>query len=212
MLPFPSILHDFVNRISKVPVVTPPENHRASDIYMQLLENWPENDRTYAQEKSIDSFRELAERGLNPTPLTVGDIGNLGALTLGGMAGPLGVPISSRTPITGREKLVQLYRSGPLPSEAAAGYKKLPEWLRQGTAETGQVQASGRWFVDDPKALQWYIAENGADKVYRMTLPQRLASKFSVGSNPEALRYSLDPAIEYFLPTNLANTARPFVP
>lgn len=105
------------------------------------------------------------------------------------------------------EGSIRLYRGEQLPSG-----KQLPEWIRQGLADSGATDASGRWYTDDPKIAEWYLREaeqGGKGQLKYVDVPRDVYEASSMKNQPEAARFSADQAKEFFVPREYADRAQP---
>src|SRR5579862_9853051 len=72
---------------------------------------------------------------------------------------------------------IRLYRAEPTMRQ------ELPEWTRQAHLDTGQAEASGRWFTRSHAALDWYLRDinpQAAPKVTYVDLPADQVDRYRV--------------------------------
>lgn len=74
--------------------------------------------------------------------------------------------------------------------------------------ESRANKAWGRYFTDALSVAAWYAAECGRP-IVRTDVPAACARAWQVDGNPEALRFSLDPEREFFVPAEVADLAVP---
>jgi hypothetical protein len=96
----------------------------------------------------------------------------------------------------------RLYRAEPTTQA------QVPDWIRQGQEESGHAGAQGRWFVQDPAMLDWYHNDiPGASHTVSVDVPKANLEQYRVSNQPLGVqRFSRDPANEFFLPPEMANT------
>lgn len=94
-----------------------------------------------------------------------------------------------------QEPFVTLYRG-----EATPGAGSVPDWIKQGIERSGAIDAQGRWFTTDKKIAEWYKNDAGkTGRIVTIRVPESVAEAARVTKNPEALKFSRDPANEFFL-------------
>lgn len=111
---------------------------------------------------------------------------------------------------TNFQTTITLYRVGPLPSEARAIAERsnLSPWLRDALKETGHDDALGRWFTSDRRAADWYAREHPGYQVRSVTVSAADAAKWRAADHADAQRFASEPDHEYFLPRQIADTAK----
>lgn len=109
--------------------------------------------------------------------------------------------------------MVRLYRA----ESEGAKLKPVPDWLKQDLADSGHIDAKGRWFTDAPETLDYYIKEalddGGNARIKYVDVPKETADQWRVSnldpSHPA--RKFASPgarANEMFLPRDLADAAK----
>lgn len=97
----------------------------------------------------------------------------------------------------------RLYRG-----EYSGPKKELPRWISEGLKKSGSSDATGRWFTNERKVANWYVAEAGEHgELKYIDIPTEEIPKFSVKGSKQQ-RFSLDPEREFFLPPEIAKGAR----
>ena len=114
--------------------------------------------------------------------------------------------LQATPPAEGHQRLYRIE-----PSQA----KPVADWLREALQAEGAWAAQGRWFTQDPQALDFYAADQEhVESVLRWTdVPQEKAQEWRVslmerssdGLLPQ--RFSRDPENEFFLPPEEALAA-----
>lgn len=102
---------------------------------------------------------------------------------------------------------VRLYRG-----EAPETGVQLPPWLQE-DPNVNQIRdtARGRWFTDDVELAKWYQKDAGEHgKLTYIDVPTDQLEQYRVVNNPEAMRFSLDPNREFFIPKELADARADF--
>lgn len=95
-----------------------------------------------------------------------------------------------------------LYRAEP----SVAG-KGVPEWMKTDPTYQAARAATGKWWVQDPKLLDFYLQDIPREQkpvVMRVDVPTADLEKYRVSNRPEAAKFSADPTNEFFLPNELA--------
>lgn len=112
--------------------------------------------------------------------------------------------------MSSEQTTITLYRVGPLPSEAKAIAEQsdLSPWLREALNQSGRDDALGRWFTSDRKAADWYAREHPGYQVRSVTVPASDAAKWRAADHADARRFASETAHEYFLPREVADTAK----
>ena len=89
---------------------------------------------------------------------------------------------------------------------------KRPDWIRQAQAETGHLDAEGRWFVADAALLAWYREDaSGPTRTAYVDVPSSDLEQYRVANSEERIgvrpvkSFSRDPENEFFLPRTLAD-------
>lgn len=124
------------------------------------------------------------------------------------------IPTKPKEPVN--DELVTVYRAEVKPEFR----KDAPDYVKQAQSDNGIKDASGRWFVEDPSLLDFYVKDIGADKAHivstqvkRSELEQHRVSKTTetiAGKSPKS--FSKDPDNEFFLPRHIASRAKPIAP
>jgi hypothetical protein len=106
---------------------------------------------------------------------------------------------------------VRLYRVGPTPAESACLREGngVSEWLAQATQKNGADAAQGRWFTNDVEEANWYMRENPGYPIRFVDVSVQDIHGLRVAAHSKALQFSRRPEYEFFLPTEMANLARP---
>lgn len=98
---------------------------------------------------------------------------------------------------------IRLYRAEGTPTG-----KQMPEWIERGRRESGAAAATGRWFTDDPKLVEWYANEAEAPRFLYLDVPRETAEAYRLSAlaraKHPAARFSRDPEHEFFLAPQLA--------
>jgi hypothetical protein len=115
-----------------------------------------------------------------------------------GQAGPAGA-----APEPGFTRLYRVEPDGPEVGR--------PDWVRQAQAESGHLEAEGRWFVADPVLLDWYREDAaGPTRTVFVDVPTADMERYRVANSEERIglrpvrSFSRDPENEFFLPRALA--------
>lgn len=92
----------------------------------------------------------------------------------------------------------------------------VPDWVKQGQTDSGHADAAGRWFTNDPAALEWYKKDAGPDHiVHSIEVPTADLEKYRVANSGELIAgkpvksFSREPENEFFLPKELASQRKP---
>lgn len=104
---------------------------------------------------------------------------------------------------------VRLYRLEP------TGPDVRPDWIKQEQAASGHAGAEGRWFVQDPKMLDWYRQDAGdaPTRIVSIDVPRSQLEQYRVANADKGVqRYSRDPQNEFFVPRELADRRQPAKP
>lgn len=101
----------------------------------------------------------------------------------------------------------RLYRGEAKPGSG----KPVADWVKQRQKELGVDQAKGRWFTDRENA-EWYKNDAVEGRVTHVDVPSEDIEKYRVSNNAEVSKYSKDPEREFFLPREIADSAREETP
>ena len=101
--------------------------------------------------------------------------------------------------------MVRLYRGQ---AEAGSG-PGVPDWVKESPKFKATQNATGRWWTQDPSIAQWYVKDAGeTGHLTYIDVPAEVAESARVRNNPEAVKFSIDPDSELFLPEQYAGKGK----
>ena len=116
-------------------------------------------------------------------------------------------------------KTTRLYRAESSPNDSKSS---IPDWAKDSEGYRNTLAASNRWFTDDINEANWYLKNEypggrltfidvpTADvEQYRISNLQNKTGGKDAKDNPAA--YSRRPEVEFFIPSDLANTRKDYV-
>jgi hypothetical protein len=109
---------------------------------------------------------------------------------------------------------VTLYRVGPLPKEAKeiSDRSNMSDWLKDAWEESGGLGASGRWFTSDKESVEWYKTEHPGYSIRSVEVDKSQAEQWFARDHATARNFASQPEHEYFVPEDVANSAKIITP
>lgn len=101
----------------------------------------------------------------------------------------------------------RLYRG-----ESTLPTRQPAEWITQSQNYQETMQASGRWWTDDPAIAQWYVSDAGpTSRMLYIDVPENVAQAAHLPNQPaDVQRFSRDTTKEYFLPEAYRGQGQPY--
>jgi len=112
-----------------------------------------------------------------------------------------------------KKGMVRLYRGRQSPGTG----KGVPEWVKDSEKYQQTVDASGRWFTDDPEEARKYALEAGENgQLVYVDVSESDRDKYRASNDPEAKKFihatKRDTANdEHFIPKDVAGKAQPWI-